>query len=148
MKEFKFRVWDGEKIISLNLAFDKWFVWIYRSSCSDWWVLEPYFPEVVIMQYTWLQDSYWKDIYEWDLVRILYTDWRSPEFAIETLKNLPLDEYKRKISSIWVVTFYADKYAEWWLDMKWYSESIYQWTHWEKEVIWNIYENPEIFKSI
>lgn len=76
MKEFKFRVWDGEKIISLNLAFDKWFVWIYRSSCSDWWVLEPYFPEVVIMQYTWLQDSYWKEIYQWDILKLTEYDWR------------------------------------------------------------------------
>lgn len=101
-----------------------------------------------LMQYTWLIDSYWKEIYEWDIVRILYTDWRSPEFAIETLKNLPLDEYKKRISRIWVVTFYADKYAEWWLDMKWYSENIYEWTHWEKEVIGNIYENPEIFNRI
>lgn len=141
MREIKFRVWNSKKRI-----LGKWYSlieYLVSTNNSSWLDFDK-----VYLQYTWLHDSYWKEIYEWDIVRILYTDWKSPEFAIETLKNLPLDEYKKKISRIWVVTFYADKYAEWWLDMKWYSESIYEWKYWEKEVIGNIYENPEIYANI
>ena len=137
MREIKFRVWITETPIEKS--------WMHYCDIDSFDTING---SKNIMLYTWLQDSYWKDIYEWDIIRILYTDWKSPEFAIETLKNLPLDEYKKKISSVWLVTFYADNYAEYWLDMKWYSEQIYEWTHWEKEVIGNIYENPEIFEAI
>jgi uncharacterized phage protein (TIGR01671 family) len=94
-----------------------------------------------LMQYTGLKDMNGKDIYESDIVRILYTDWPS-----QTDHSIPLDEYKKSISSIGAVK---------WNDIKWAIEvpdkiygsffnGIRPGRHGEIEVIGNIYQNPEL----
>jgi uncharacterized phage protein (TIGR01671 family) len=146
MRPIKFRAWD--KIDNLMCVVNDW---------NPTWVSVPVMDEdgghleqrkmddVVLMEFTGLKDSNGVEIFEGDVVRILYTDWGSQQYAPEELQRLSLDDYKKHLSKIGVVKFYADgRVAEFGLDFGGYSDTIYEGKHGEKEVIGNIYESPEL----
>lgn len=123
MKEIKFRVWNGLEMISLNNAIDRWLVWIQRSSSSNDWILESYFDDVIIMQYTWVKDKNGKDVFEGDVLSV----------------------------AGWSIVSYRDRDC-------WFKFCYWEWDneiHWDLfwdckycEIIWNIYENPELLTIV
>jgi len=93
-------------------------------------------------QYTGLFDKNGKEIYEGDIIRILYTDWPSNH------TDLSLEDYKKSISHYGEVIF-NDLFgnAKYELSNRDWRGSITPGTHGELEIIGNIFENPELLET-
>lgn len=119
-REIKFRAWYDNKM------YEPVFVWwlqvpMVHNNNFDIVNLCAHTEEYHIMQYTWLKDKKWKEIYEWDIVNIY---WKK--------------EYNAIIIYEWCE--FKKKYI---IDNKtWNLEILIKAT----EVIWNIYENSELIK--
>lgn len=148
MREIKFKAWawdtrhpDYKKkkylLDVLQIDFEKRTVVLpYKIDKAR----EENFDNIELMQFTGLKDKNGKEIYESDVVRILYTGWRSKDDN----DKRTLEQYKKDISSIGVVEFELYKYI-----IK-FNEGVYDniipGNHGELEAIGNIYENPELLK--
>lgn len=110
--------------------------------------IESAYEELVVMQFTGLFDQNGTEIYEGDIMRMLYPDWPS-----QTDYSISLEEYIKSISSIGVVIFNLDLgcfNVKFGLD-KYGSEELGDFRvgrHGHKEVIGNIYENPELLEDM
>lgn len=131
-KMFKgdFDYWDGCKDTRLGMLND-----ILRNNVDD----------IVWMQYTGLKDKNGKEIYEGDIIRILYTDWCSKSND----DNRTLEQYLVDISRIGFVDF-SD--SSWVVKIKnrygeYTDNSIYHGKHGFIEIIGNLYENPELLTN-
>ena len=127
MQEIKFRIFDKEKskirfdFIIETKSYEKDFKKCIKD--YDWHILD----DIEIMQYTWLKDKNWVEIYEWDIVH--YLD--ACHFCFE-------DVY----INTWVVDFdlidwivFSNRDSVDMEDVDFDSDVA---------VIWNIYENPEL----
>ena len=132
MREIKFRAWD--KNLKKFHYPDLW----DNSMPSNW----RYWYE--LNQWTGLKDQNGIEIYEGDIVRILYTDWPSNPAP----NNEGLDEYKKSISQYGEVIF-SNMFggAEYELANQDWRGSISPGRHGEIEVIGNIHQNPELLKG-
>lgn len=142
----KFRAWDKEKKkfvpqsvtqdFEITLRFDGVFV-------SDDGAIDGTESggRLILSQFTGLLDKNGVEIYEGDIIRILYTNW--PSMSLDDVRTL--DQYKKDISQIGEVIFEKDRFQI--LFHKKYTGSIFQGAHGEKEVIGNIYSNPELLKD-
>jgi uncharacterized phage protein (TIGR01671 family) len=138
----KFRAWNGHQIV---LAVD-----LSKGGMLLW--LDVY--DYPLMQFTGLLDKNRKEIYEGDVVRILYTDWPSQTPDESGNYSMTIEEYKISRSVIGYVSW--DDYGTGWVirtkskysvnDEGTVMTSIIHGTHGEREVIGNIYENPELLK--
>jgi len=96
-----------------------------------------------LMQFTGLKDKSGIDIYEGDIIRILYTDWSSKSDSDpRTLEQYLIDISETGVvefnDNSWEVKIYSKKYDD-------YSHcSISCGTHGRTEIIGNIHENPEL----
>ena len=86
-----------------------------------------YQPENIWMQYTGLHDKNGKEIYEGDIVRCIYHD-----FNYDEREYIGAVSY-REDNCIFIISDGASTDYEWWNE--------------EKEVIGNIYENPELIEK-
>ena len=125
MRELKFRVWNTKyNVMSYSC-------WEWKYDTDTIWQIFDCFDEKYIMQYTWLSDRVWREIYEWDIIK--YDDERSKPWEIKYYywsyfickkggSKFPM--YDVSAHTI-LVPNYMDRYT----------------------VIWNIYENPELITA-
>src|SRR5690606_3354767 len=114
-REIRFRVWDTV-LKTMMPDFDNWidFHGNYWTTPDERWDTKN--TEIVrghnyiLMQFTGLTDKNGKDIYEGDIVRILYTDWPSQPAEKNGRYSMSLEQYKKSISKIRVVKYFAPEY--------------------------------------
>ena len=141
MREIKFRAWDkkDKKMyhnIQKGIEFSDLSHYKFDEFLGNSRGIVGYH-EWEVMQFTGLKDKNGKDIYEGDIVRILYTNWISK--SVDDSRTL--QEYKNDISEIGVVKYSYDSFK---LEIKNDFRTLYEGDHGEKEVINNIYENPDL----
>ena len=142
-REIKFRAWD--KVCDNIYYFDIYDLersipYIYRDKVeSEENITLPPRKEY-IMQYTWLKDSDWVEIYEGDIVKSLDVMGDMYWFDNKWNRHLNCDcwiwEIERLDCWLWYIS---------WQVHNWLEELIDNWH--EIEIIWNIYENPELLSE-
>lgn len=138
-REIKFRAWN---IIDKKMV--RYWDWDYRQWCvrTDgifWYISKEWFLDYesyncIIMQYTWLKDKNWKEIYEGDIVKWRVRSMSPNETTKQQLFIVEWDEMKAGF-----FLTYIHQYPR--------GTTSYRWDFINsptKEVIWNIYENPDI----
>lgn len=117
MREIKFRAYNKKHwymtwYVSIK-DIEDWFKWLYWNASDD----------VIVMQYTWLKDRCWKEVYEGDIVVPFY--WSYPWYRLIVQYLAVPNPWFKLVEKLW------DSPEEWF---------------WDFEVIWNIYENVELLK--
>lgn len=150
MRTIKFRAWDiGSSTMNYmknrNTDFvfefnDNWEMELWCPYHDDNWDYDTEKRDAIIMQFTWLIDKNWKEIYEGDIVE--WDDnsnwaWR---------RRCEIKWEKTKYILVWY--FYnaniknSKKNP---IDFSFWS-FIYEYD-WALEIIWNIHENPELLNK-
>ena len=148
MREIKFRAYDDRRKRTFEVAaFSQ--IWFDEENAADEWISEWEYGDswklkrtlfhswITLMQYTWLKDKNWKEIYEGDIVGV--EDEMGEMYWQDQSGN------KNTYADCWIgeVEFYE------WL---WYiCGEVHNALYDVKEVnyisvIWNIYENPELLQ--
>lgn len=117
MREIKFRAWNWKKILSWDITKQLKTVLLSK-------ILEGKHLEYIPMQYTWLKDRNWKEIYEWYLIQY---SWNSRVWEVY------FDEgrLQYRIRCTWK-DWFVSSYSMDWLDCY---------------VVWNIYENSDLINN-
>lgn len=125
MREYKFRLWDKEKEIMLDVEkidFDDCYyggeMYVNTTNGSDYWNNELY----SLMQYTGLHDKNGKEIYEGDIVKSFFVD--TDEAGNEIYKYYIMEVKYDEI----LCSYNIDKFMN-------------------LEVIGNIYDNKELLNG-
>lgn len=146
MRTIKFRAWDKILKRISEVSCINYFDDIVILDETNMGHVTQKMSDVELMQFTGLLDKNGKEIYEGDIVRILYTDWAS-----QSDYSIPLEEYKKSISKIGKIEWNEDAY--WCLNFgkSGYGDDdiggLHEGPHGEKEIIGNIYENPELLSN-
>jgi len=140
MEEIKFRWY--------NAKHKKWIYWFYFENRWDWYITtwdlldNPFstpddfkIERWSVSQYTGLNDKNGKEIYFWD---ILATSNSDKDYDLWSIKDNWYTVVEKDIYELWI------SYSKW--SMTYDVESIYHFRF--CEIIWNIYENPEIISNI
>lgn len=116
-REIKFRAWDWHNMLQDPKI---WYIeWIYDYPINNEFSLS----NDIYMQYTWLKDQNWNEIYEWDIL-----DYTNAQIIISirwdyTWANRQFDE----------CGIFGDSFGN--FDLGVARHCI---------IIWNIYENPDL----
>ena len=137
MREIKFRAWDKElKKLGEVYGFDKYkvFASFDRDTDEDAMYELPRNNDVVLMQYTGLKDKNGIEIYEGDILKWKCS--RSGETSIKHVKDhTVIIDFNIQFHG-YALTIYDN-------GEKWATNRSY-WNDSDREVIGNIYENPEL----
>ena len=121
MRDIKFRAWDKKRKMIIS-----WRQLFYEETSPGEYLHRALIDsDYILMQYTGLKDKNGKEIFEGDILR----DVNNPEWKYEILWGLY--EWRMSLHGKKQTTMFRH-------DQK---------GHYEYEVIGNIYENPELFKS-
>lgn len=130
MRDIRFRYWDTRDKVMRN-DFFVWVWWDKIEIClTSWielrvwrWNISKEFEDYPIMQYTWLKDSKWVEIYEWDIVDMF------PEFwDRDALFEVYYDKWCFKLKDTWAL-----------------QEILYKIND-KCEVVGNIYQDKHLLK--
>lgn len=142
MREIKFRAWN--KATETMFYDPYYFEQLRDGTCQfyeDWRDLEDgRSSPCEIMQFTGLKDKNGKNIYEGDIVRILYTDWISKSDD----DHRTIEQYLIDLSNIGQVVFYN---TSWEILRKDTIYPIEPGRHGFIEVIGNIYEHKHLLNE-
>lgn len=144
-REIKYMAWDLEKrelfrvydIVFYPETDETWmdwelskdnkspslYFWNWKAAEDNWF---PNLEQAKLMQFTWLRDKYWNDIYEGHIVEANFTDKLFTIF------------YK----DFWYVARFVDKWIE-----KAYDLSYLASNNIKIEIVWHVYETPELYKK-
>lgn len=114
------KYWDHP---SKNAAEIKWYTNICSRENSE------------IIQYTWLKDKNWVEIYEGGILKWHFNNWYTKKWC-DTLR---LVWYSEQDCAFHTQEFKPHK-------SKWFDRMMWKYNEWD-EIIWNIYENPELLWS-
>jgi len=147
MREVKFRAWHNHLERMFMPAFKTWNggVEVWRDNKQQTAVIdlcgETDSEDVYLMQYTGLKDKNGKEIYEGDIVKILYTDWssctgchKSPQEHMDAIAKIKV--------VVWSVNgFYVSHKVDG------YTESMEPGRHGFIEVIGNVYQDSHLIDN-
>ena len=86
MREIKFRAWDKkENILMTSMVYDWCLCFGFAPELPTTVKTNWDNPNLLLMQFTWLQDIHWVDIYEWDVVYIAWYWNYEAEFPFQEL---------------------------------------------------------------
>jgi uncharacterized phage protein (TIGR01671 family) len=115
-REIKFRAWEKE----IKKMYYRWNHELFKDRWMDNYNFE-------FLQYTWLLDKEWKEVYEGDII----------EWPIEwwTNSDSTLPEKNNNIITIDDITNLPVNNSDWSIAIS------------EYKIIWNIYENPDLLED-
>lgn len=145
MREIKFRAWDLETetmhiVCNIEIynnddeLWNKWEVFYEWFDTSRYFWNNKDYEQCKIIQYTWLKDKNWVEIYEGDIIQYKTYSKNTLWFAVVWYSN----------SWCWYILQNKELQVIWNL-WKWNIPNLLY--CWEYEIIWNIYENPELLQS-
>lgn len=156
MRDIKFRVWDRDNkyMIESNQSVA---TIIHRNLCSGSWswfsncdlsTPENYKERYIVMQYTWLKDMNWKEVYEGDIVEAR-SQWYKWVFQIKWRQDATpcyILYPARQNREQWHISASEHKAGKQriWLDWKVSTDNSTHYSDGWLTVIWNIYENPDL----
>jgi len=142
MREIKFRVFDWYKMQYLDTQDNEIFIWFdWLCYKVDSWI-ESYeikqLKDIILMQYTWLKDKDWKEIYEWDILEC-YDSWKPYRCIIE---------WKDELASCWCCFESFDwSWFAWTVIWNEHHSSSLATSIDKSKIIWNIYENKDLLTN-
>lgn len=150
-REIKFRAWDtvSNYMVDSTAGYFVEFdgdLWFNLGAVDNKDLLLNQSEKLILMQFTGLKDKHGTEIYEGDIVRILYTDWPSQRPETNGRYAMTLDEYKDSISNIGKVIYENVQFCIQFNEQG-YLSSLEPGPHGQITVIGNVYEHPELLES-
>lgn len=122
MREIKFRAWDKKKnIIRKVYSWVENYDWTPHLVWFDLWEEYVWWDEIELMQFTWLTDKKWVEVYEGDLIKWIDNLGREFIHPVSWEESKCMFILESENFSLWIYKDYK----------------IF-------EVVWNIHSNPEL----
>lgn len=132
-REIKFRLWSKEDFRFIEWEFYISLNWnLYEN--QHWHIVLLPKDKYVIVQYTGLKDKNWKEIYEWDLLIDKTKTW------IDLIPRV-VEFVSCNVTNWWHAPYVTQHWAHWYSSVK--LNLVFD----KVEIIWNIYENPELLSE-